>query len=213
MFYTYAHYKPEGGLFYIGKGAGRRAYNMQDRNVYWKNIVAKHGNPNVEILAHWDTDEEALDHEVLLISCFKDMGYKLANLTDGGEGVSGYKHTEEALQKMRGRTGEKHPMFGKPKSAEIKLKISQAKVGKKQTEEFKKKISEKLKGRVFSIDHLSKISKSLKGRQFTQETKDKMRISSQKQVKCPYCDKIGARIAMKRWHFNNCKNKENLACS
>lgn len=211
MFYTYAHYKPEGGLFYIGKGAGNRAYDMKMRNKYWHNVVAKYGNPHVEILANWDLEEEALDHEKLLISCFKDMGYKLANLTDGGEGISGYKHTNEAKQKMRGRTGEKHPMFGKPKSIEVKLKISQAKIGKKQTEEFKKKISEKFKGRIFSAEHLKKISESLKGREFTQEHKDKMRIASQKVVKCPYCDKMGARIAMKRWHFDNCKNKENVS--
>lgn len=210
MFYTYAHYKPEGGLFYIGKGAKNRAYDMKMRNVYWKNVVAKYGQPIVEILANWKTEQEALDHEKLLISSFKDMGFKLANLTNGGEGVSGYKHTQKAIQKMRGRTGEKSPMFGKPKSAEVKLKISQAKTGKKQTEEFKKKISEGFKGRIFSVEHLQKISESLKGRQFTQEHKDKMRVASQKQVKCPHCDKIGARIAMGRWHFNNCKNKENL---
>ena len=43
---------------------------------------------------------------------------------------------------MRGRTGEKHPMFGKPKSAEVRLKISQSKTGIKKTEEFKKKQQE-----------------------------------------------------------------------
>lgn len=207
MFYTYAHYKPEGGLFYIGKGIKNRAYDMKMRNVYWKNVVAKYGNPVVEILANWKTEEEALSHEKLLISSFKEMGIKLANLTDGGEGVSGYKHTESSLQKMRGRTGILSAMFGKQKSAEVKLKISQAKLGVKQSDDFKKKISLSLKGRVFSVEHLNKIKESLKGRVFTQEHKYKMRIASQRLVKCDYCDKIGARIAMGRWHFNNCKNK------
>lgn len=27
------------------------------------------------------------------------------------------------------------------------------------------------------------------------------------QLKCPHCDKIGARAPMKRWHFDNCKLK------
>lgn len=208
MFYTYAHYKPEGGLFYIGKGVGRRAYDMKMRNRYWKYVVAKYGSPIVEILANWKTEAEALSHEKLLISSFKDMGFQLVNITDGGEGVSGYKHTESALQKMRGRVGELSHMFGKPKSADVKLKISQANSGKIRTEEFKKKISEKFKGRTFSIEHLKKISNSLKGRIFTQEHKDKMRIASQRLVKCTHCDKIGARIAMGRWHFNNCKHKD-----
>lgn len=27
-------------------------------------------------------------------------------------------------------------------------------------------------------------------------------------VECPYCKKSGGKSAMKKWHFNNCKNKE-----
>mgnify|MGYP003350764076 CR=1 FL=1 len=65
MFYTYAHYKPEGGLFYIGKGKRRRAFQMDNRNSHWNNIVNKYGKPHVELLASWDTEEEALDHERL----------------------------------------------------------------------------------------------------------------------------------------------------
>jgi len=95
MFFTYAHYKPEGGLFYIGKGKRRRAYAMDSRNSHWQNIVNKHGKPHVELLAHWDTEQEAFEHEKVLIACFKDMGYELANKSLGGEGSSGYKFTDQ----------------------------------------------------------------------------------------------------------------------
>jgi hypothetical protein len=71
MFYTYAHYTPEGRLFYIGKGQGGRAYNFCDRNKYWHNFVQKHGKPTIEILANWDTEEEAFSHETLLILVLK----------------------------------------------------------------------------------------------------------------------------------------------
>ena len=101
MFFTYAHYKPEGGLFYIGKGKRRRAYAMDGRNSHWQNIVNKYGRPHVELLARWDTETEAFDHEKLLISCFRDMGFVLANKSDGGEGTSGYKHTPEQIEKNR----------------------------------------------------------------------------------------------------------------
>lgn len=100
MFFTYAHYKPEGGLFYIGKGKRRRAYAMDGRNSHWQNIVNKYGRPHVELLARWDTEIEALDHEKLLISCFRDMGYKLANKADGGTGASGYKFTDEQKKNL-----------------------------------------------------------------------------------------------------------------
>lgn len=100
MFFTYAHYKPEGGLFYIGKGKRKRAYSMDRRNSHWQNIVNKYGRPHVELLACWDTETEALDHEKLLISCFRDMGYKLANKAEGGTGASGYKFTDDQKKNL-----------------------------------------------------------------------------------------------------------------
>lgn len=110
MFHTYAHYTPEGRLFYIGKGKSeRRAFNFYNRNKHWKNVVEKYGKPKVQVLANWDTEEEAFSHEVLLINCFRDMGYKLCNLTDGGEGTSGRKITDEhkakISAKLKGRKG------------------------------------------------------------------------------------------------------------
>jgi hypothetical protein len=95
MFYTYAHYKPNNSVFYIGKGRGRRAWSIKDRNPHWQNVVAKHGGHKVEVLAKWSTEQEAFDHEKFLIWCFRDMGYSMANITDGGDGVSGYTHTPE----------------------------------------------------------------------------------------------------------------------
>jgi len=113
MPYTYAHYTADTDkLFYIGKGVDRRYKRKISRNKYWHNIVNKHGFV-AKILAHWETEKEALQHEELLISVFKDMGYKLANLTNGGESGVGYvmpleerekrknyKHTEEAKKKI-----------------------------------------------------------------------------------------------------------------
>jgi hypothetical protein len=114
MFCTYYHSKPNGNVFYIGIGNKKRPYDFNKRNNHWKNIVSKYGNPQVKVLAEWDTAEEAKQHEILLISCFKDMGYKLANLTVGGDGCNGYKHTEEHKQKLAERvSGKGNPMYGK----------------------------------------------------------------------------------------------------
>ena len=95
MFYTYAHYKPDNSLFYIGKGQRRRAWAKDCHNKHWNNIVAKYPGYKVEILAYWKTEQEAFDHEVFLIATFRTAGYALANITSGGDGVSGYKHTLE----------------------------------------------------------------------------------------------------------------------
>ena len=49
-FCVYAHTKPDGAIFYIGKGTKRRPKDVRGRNTYWKNVVNKHGL-NVIVLA------------------------------------------------------------------------------------------------------------------------------------------------------------------
>jgi len=55
--------------------------------------------------------DELKEKEVFYIKKYRSEGIDLLNMTDGGEGSYGYKHTEESLLKMR---GENNPMFGKP---------------------------------------------------------------------------------------------------
>jgi len=133
MFYTYAHYTPEGNLFYIGKGQRNRAYKLNRRNSKWKNIVAKYGTPKIEILSRWGTESEALDHEKFLIACFKDLGFNLCNLTDGGEGISGYKHTEKTKEKVKNFHTGKAWCKGRKMPEDQKQKISISLLGNKRS--------------------------------------------------------------------------------
>ena len=135
MFYTYAHTKPDGTIFYIGAGSGRRAWSKTSRTQYWTNIEKKYGR-QVEILANWKTSEEAFDHEKLLISCFRDMGYKLANFKDGGDGGGkGNKHTDqvkEALRQLSLSNGSVERCVWMANDPEIKAKRIAATTGKKR---------------------------------------------------------------------------------
>jgi hypothetical protein len=130
-FYTYAHYRAtDNSLFYIGKGKGSRAKSADPRNPFWSNIVKKH-NFKSEILAIWKTEKEALEHEKFLIKCFReDLNVKLCNMTDGGEGRSGFTNTLEVrvahsklmsdpkfnpskrLDVREKLTGKNNPMYG-----------------------------------------------------------------------------------------------------
>jgi hypothetical protein len=180
-FYTYAHYKPDGELFYIGKGNGNRAYNTRysQRNIYWKRVVEKYGKPTVKILANWNTEEEAFDHEKLLISCFRDMGYKLANITSGGDGVCGIKWSEESRKKLsNSKMGVKFIGRG----------ASSTKKGDKLSEPHANKLREHLKLARLKIDH-SKIHLP--------------------KATCLICKKSGTYNGMARFHFNNCKGIKN----
>jgi len=116
-FYTYIHRRADDGkVFYVGKGKGARAHSHASRNAHWQRTVAKHGI-GVEIAAYWPTEAEAFEHERFLISCFRDIGQPLCNLTDGGDGPSGFKH-----------------------SAETRAKISRIQIGKKLTPEHRAKV-------------------------------------------------------------------------
>ena len=73
------------------------------------------------------------EHEKVLIACFKDMGYKLANLTDGGQGSSGLKQLDETKQKRSNALkGRKRP--------EIVEKMRVIKTGFKHSEQTKEKM-------------------------------------------------------------------------
>lgn len=69
--------------------------------------------------------------------------------------------------------------------------------GKKHTEQSKKRISESLKGRKRSEEHNRKIKEAML----------KHNASLPKTLQCPHCGKVGARIAMYRWHMDKCKYK------
>ena len=184
--YTYAHSKLDGTIFYIGKGIGRRAYS-KNRNDYWKRIVAKYGY-EVQIFAYWDTEEEALYHEVLLISCMKDMKIELCNLTDGGEGATGYKHTNEHKTKLKGNSYGASTwgmtFKGKKHSEESKAKMSYVRIGNKNkagttlSEESKAKISAsnlgkpKFKKRVLTAEQVLEIRPRIGYRNIAQLAKE-----------------------------------------
>ena len=100
MYYTYLHRRASDNLpFYVGKGHGDRAHQRYSRSKHWSSIVEKHGL-KTELVAHWPTEQEALDHEKFLILCFRDMGFELCNKTDGGDGVSGHRHNAEIRRQI-----------------------------------------------------------------------------------------------------------------
>jgi hypothetical protein len=108
MYYTYAHYSPEGQLFYIGKGSKDRAFSFGGRHQDWKRAVKFFKGVKVQILAEWQTETEVFEHEKILIECFKDLGYALVNKTKGGKGAFGVvksqAHKDYLKDKLTGYT-------------------------------------------------------------------------------------------------------------
>ena len=122
MFNTYIHRRnTDGKVFYVGMGSLHRMSNKSMRSSDWHEM-AKDGR-TVELVAGWDTQKEAFDHESLLIACFKDMGHPLINKTTGGAGNNAVRSLElrkNHAQKMRGNTHR----LGINHSDEVKSKMS-----------------------------------------------------------------------------------------
>ena len=176
-FYTYAHYRAsETTPFYIGKGSGKRAYSTSGRSEYWNRIVQKHGL-RVEILAWWDLESDAFEHERFLIACFRGMGVDLCNLTDGGDGTSGFVRSEE----WKSAVAERMRVFktGKKDSEETRKKKSESAKGRPMSPEAIAKTAAFHRGRKRSPETLAKMSAALKGkgagRHVSQETREKLR--------------------------------------
>ena len=55
MYYVYLHKKPNGEVFYVGKGTKLRAWSKHGRNEHWNNIVKKYGEFAVEIVKDYFT--------------------------------------------------------------------------------------------------------------------------------------------------------------
>lgn len=98
-FYVYFHKRPDGTIFYVGKGHGKRAWVKKSRNNHWNNVVNKYGGFEVEIVVDNLTEQEAFFKErEFVLSIGID---NLTNQTLGGISTTGYRHTEETLQLQR----------------------------------------------------------------------------------------------------------------
>ena len=136
-------------------GIKNRAYSKQ-RHKEWKNI-ANNEPYTVEILAYWNNRKEALDHELLLINCFKELGHPLTNRNNGGGGgFLGLSHTKETKQKLsnllKNRNQEStNRCIAAFHSVESRQKAALSNKGKKKPEETKRKISIAMKKRFSTI--------------------------------------------------------------
>lgn len=104
--------------FYVGKGKENRAYKLTRGNNKHFNSIVKRIPTAVHILHGNLTEEEALEYEIWYIYKYRDeIGYDLVNNTDGGEGVSGFKHSAKTIELLKGNhnspTSGKHPMARK----------------------------------------------------------------------------------------------------
>lgn len=91
--YVYVHFRlSNGSPFYVGKGSSKYRHKSRcSRNAYWHNVVNKEGGFKAEKIIDGIDDDLAYLCEIEAIELFKRRGFKLVNMTDGGEGHLGLK--------------------------------------------------------------------------------------------------------------------------
>ena len=157
VYYVYVYFRRNGEPFYVGKGKGSRykdhlraVKKQQHWNVYFARVLAKEGvDAPVVIIRDGLSEQEAFAVEGALIRAIGRAanGGPLTNMTDGGEGISGYRHTEDAREASRQRMlGDKRNL-GLRRSDETKLLLRAAKLGKKHSPEFVERRVAPLRGR------------------------------------------------------------------
>lgn len=152
-FYAYLYLRSDRTPYYAGKGCGKRAFQVPTH------VVRPPKDRSLILVMPCRDEAEALATEVELIRNWgrKDLGTGiLRNLTEGGDGSSGYKHTPECRQKMstigrRKKLSEQH-----------RRKISLSQLGRKRPASTGQKIAKRNRGRILTSESREKISTSLR---------------------------------------------------
>lgn len=159
MYTVYKHINKINGKVYIGQTALNIERRWRKGKGYktgvFKKAIEKYGWDNFEHIIVRDklSKEEANLLEISLIRKYKELGI-CYNITDGGEGTCGYKHTEESRKKISNRSK-----------------------GKKIPEYIKILVSERFKGVSLTEEHKLKISIALRGKSKSEEAKLKMKLN------------------------------------
>lgn len=160
-YYVYEYIDPKTNIpFYVGKGKNDRyLYHLKNLNDNTnlhkvnkiKKILSEGGEPIIKLVKTGLTETQSFDFEKKLIEKYGRIDLEngsLVNLSDGGEGQSGWIPSGTYKAKMSELSkGCNNGMFGKKHNEETKNKIREKSTGRKFTILTKKKMSENKMGK------------------------------------------------------------------
>ena len=175
--------EPDGEIRYIGKTVKSLSIRLNQHlatvcrgrktHLYnWMRGVMSGGYlPTIRLIG--EVEGDGCKEEIAWIAYGRKEGWRLVNTTDGGEGIVGYKWTNELLKRLQKRLRKNPPHLGYKHSLESRQKISESLKGKPSwmkgkhcSKEHKRKISESRKGQKLSSEHRLKIKLSNMGKHF-----------------------------------------------
>lgn len=185
--------------------------------------IRKHGvdNFSTELIETVRYKEDASDREIFWIANFNSTDYEIGyNMSSGGVGKSGevsiltrqrisnavQRHRdslsqEEKLELTSNANTSKRGMIESEESR-IKKQIAQKERWDNTDEIYRKEHGLKTRSGISEDGKIRAVDALLKSYSPVREKGFKNKI-----VKCPHCDKEGGGNAMKRFHFDRCKQK------
>ena len=161
-YYVYVWYrKDDKKPFYVGKGFGNRLNFLQGRNKYFMNVLKKHGGYPLKIVENL-TEKEALEKEIELIKEYREL-YPLTNITNGGDGTSGLKHSLETRKNISELA---KIQWSNPEMRKI---LSESRKKTHGNPEFRRKVSERCKGKKLTNEHILNIKNSMNRPEITKK--------------------------------------------
>lgn len=178
------------GKCYIGKTTNK-LYNRiaqhkhsaikRKDNSYFYNAIRKYNYDNFKWEVIFECDDKLVLNVMETMKIIVNHSHvsegKGYNLTWGGDGTSGYKHTEEQNRKNSERNK------GHVVPDEVREKISNSMKGITRTKEHQEKWNKSRIGHVVLDETRKKISDSMKGKIVSDETRRKMSESHKNKIK------------------------------
>lgn len=184
------------GRVYVGQSANphkRFKQHIGTRASYIGRALRLYGKLafRLDVVADALTDEEACASEQLLIALLGSRDPKRGfNLTNGGEGAPGLRHTQETREKMRrSHTGLKH-------SAYTRARIGEGHKGCKWTPEWRTKVVAALRGKKMHAATKAALLASNVGRPLSEAHKEALRRAAAGRV-CS--DETRAKMVAGHW--------------
>ena len=188
IYYVYIYLREDGSPYNVGKGQGNRWKKQHRVEVPPADRVIFPVTQTTEEWAHF-MEMEFIDFYGRL----DDGTGILENITDGGEGTSGRRHSEETRRKISEKAK------GSKLSEETRTKIAKASEGRKHSEETKRKISKAKKG-ISRPTHVGEaVATANKERVWTEEMRAKLSEAGKKRG--PYKKKLNQPITNQ--HYAN----------
>jgi group I intron endonuclease len=186
--------------------------------------IRKYGEENFTItLLEECNSDEIYKAETKWIKFYNSKSYDHGyNMTDGGEGCVGRECLPETSKKLSVSLKIQRSTLSKDDLKKLTASANKIKKGYKESEKSRKLKSEAQTKRFAKMTFEEKKEHGIKSRNNISEEGKKNQTAGwnntfspvrekgykQQLTSCPHCDKIGGEYAMRRYHFDNCRNKE-----